>query len=73
MPVAWDIPLQALTHPTSIAFRPEEHRAVVAVNAHHLEALVGEEDGYLRPNQATGASYKCAFCHGSFLGLTEGP
>ncbi len=39
VPIAGDLPAQVLEHPTGIALRPEENRAMVVVDAVNLESL----------------------------------
>jgi uncharacterized protein YbbC (DUF1343 family) len=46
MPVARQVALQTLTHPTGITFRPEERRAVIIIDACDVKASFSKEHGY---------------------------
>ena len=53
MPVIGDFLVQALDHPTGVALRPEENRAMVVIDTVNLELLASEELRNLRANKST--------------------
>ena len=54
VPVTGDLPAQMLEHPTGVAFRPEENRAMVVIDSVNLESLASEEPRNLRANESAG-------------------
>ena len=57
MAVPGDFTLQTPQHPTGIAFRPEEYRTVITIDAVHLEPLFSEENRDFGTDETAGAGH----------------